>query len=164
MKIAARVFLLIATLAVTACGFQLRGEVDLPPSLKRIHLAVSDPLSPLQRDLELALKRAGAELAATPTDAAQLRIPLNQLTVEPLTVSTAARVQEYLVRYRIELEIVDAAGTVLVAKAPIELTRDYSYDETQALGAAAEQELIGKELQREMVQHVLRRLETAAAL
>lgn len=159
-----RLLLALSLLALASCGFRLRGEVELPPSLERIHLAVSDPLSPLQRDLELALKRAGATLAATPTGAAQLRIPLNQLTVEPLTVSTAARVQEYLVRYRIEIEIIDASGKVLVPIAPIELTRDYSYDETQALGAAAEQELIAKELQREMVQHVLRRLETAAKI
>src|SRR5687768_16211487 len=47
MKIATRTLLLLATLVLASCGFQLRGEVDLPPSLERIHLVVADPLSPL---------------------------------------------------------------------------------------------------------------------
>jgi LPS-assembly lipoprotein len=160
-----RIAVILVTSMLAACGFELRGEIDLPPTLERMHLAVSDPLSPLQRDLEAALERADVTLVEVPGDGvAQIQIPVNQLTVEPLSVSSAARVQEYLVRYRIELAIVDATGKVLLEKTAIELTRDYSYDETQALGAAAEQELIAKELQREMVQHVLRRLDTAAAL
>ena len=40
----------------------------------------------------------------------------------------------------------------------MELDRDFTYDETQALGAAAEEELLRKELQREMVREILRRI------
>jgi LPS-assembly lipoprotein len=88
-----------------------------------------------------------------------VRIPVDAMVTEPLSVSDAARVQEFLVRYRVELEVVDASNAVLLPLAPIELTRDFSYDETQALGAAAEEELLRKELRREMVQQVLRRIE-----
>ena len=41
----------------------------------------------------------------------------------------------------------------------IELTRDFTFDATQALGIAAEQDLLTDELQREMVQAMLRRIE-----
>lgn len=153
------VLLLILVSALSACGFALREEVDLPQALQRVRIDTPDRYSPLARELEAALERAGASVVADAAGVAVVRIPVDAMATEPLSVSDAARVQEFLVRYRVELEVVDAAGTVLVPLAPIELTRDYSYDETQALGAAAEEELLRKELRREMVQQVLRRIE-----
>ena len=41
----------------------------------------------------------------------------------------------------------------------IELSRVFTFDATQALGIAAEQDLLTEELQRDMVQAILRRLE-----
>ena len=151
--------LLILASALTGCGFQLRDEVALPEALQRVRIDTPDRYSPLARELEAALERAGATVVADAAGVAVVRIPVDAMATEPLSVSDAARVQEFLVRYRVELEVVDAASTVLVPLAPIELTRDYSYDETQALGAAAEEELLRKELRREMVQQVLRRIE-----
>ena len=155
------VFALLCALLLSACGFQLREQIVLPAALQRIALEFSDPFTPLRRDLASALERAGAEIVAPGTaGVGVLRVPVESMLTEPLTVSEAARVQEYIVRHRVEVEIVDAAGKVLLPRATIELTRDYSFDETQALGAAAEDELLRKELQREMVQQVLRRIET----
>jgi LPS-assembly lipoprotein len=150
----------LAALALTACGFHLRGEAHISPALTPLRVQFADPNSPLKRDLEAALERAGVALAgATQTDAALLRLPLMQVATEPLTVGRTARVQEYRVRYKVELEVSDAAGKVLLTRTPVELTRDYSFDETQALGAQVEEDLLKKELGREMVQQILRRLE-----
>lgn len=149
----------LLTVLLAGCGFKLRDEVALPSALARLRIDTPDPYGPLERDLAAALERAGAEVVDDASGVAVVRIPLDALVTEPLSVSEAARVQEYLVRYRAELEVMDAAMSVLIPLAPIELTRDYSYDETQALGAAAEEELLRKELRREMVQQVLRRIE-----
>ena len=151
---------LLASLLLSACGFHLREQIVLPAPLQRVSLEFADPLTPLRRDLAAALKRAGAEVVATGTEGVGvIRVPVDTMLTEPLTVSDAARVQEYIVRYRVELEILDAAGKVLLPRGTIELTRDYSFDETQALGAAAEDELLREELQREMVQQILRRIQ-----
>ena len=155
------VLAMAGVLLLSACGFHLREQIVLPAALQRLSLEFADPLTPLRRDLAAALERAGAEIVAPGTaGAGVLRVPVDSTLTEPLTVSDAARVQEYIVRHRVEVEIVDAAGKVLLPRATIELTRDYSFDETQALGAAAEDELLRKELQREMVQQILRRIET----
>lgn len=156
------VFSVALCFVLASCGFQLRDEVALPPSLQRVSLEISDPFSPLARDLEAALERAGATVVATGTDGAGVvRIPVNELKTEVLTVGGTARVQEYAVRYKVELEVAGANGATIVPRGPIELEREYSFDETQALGAATEEALIRKELQREMVQQVLRRIEAA---
>jgi LPS-assembly lipoprotein len=91
---------------------------------------------------------------------ATLKLPLMKLSTEPVSVSSQVRVKEYRVRYEVEVELTAPDGGVLLARTKIELTREYSYDETQALGAQAEEELLKKEMGRDMVQQVLRRLET----
>jgi LPS-assembly lipoprotein len=149
-----------APLALSACGFALRGEAALPAGLQRATLEVVDAYSPLARDLEAALARAGFEkLAAGTEGVARIRIPVDEARTEVLTVGETARVTEYVVRYTVEIEATAADGRVLLARTPIVLEREFSFDETQALGAQSEQDLIRRELQREMVQQVLRRLE-----
>ena len=147
----------ILVLGLAACGFELRDEVALPESLSasrrhagRVRAARARPLGGA-RARRRGRRRRGAGRRGV------VRIPVDAMATEPLSVSDAARVQEFLIRYRVELEVVDAAARVLLPLTPIELTRDYSYDETQALGAAAEEELLRKELRREMAQQVLRR-------
>ena len=162
MRHFARVVLMLAVAALAGCGFRLREEVALPDALARVRIDSPDPYGALERDLAAAIARAGATVVDDADGVAVVRIPVDAMATEPLSVSEAARVQEYLVRYRVELEVLDASNEVLLPLAPIELTRDYSFDETQALGAAAEEELLRKELRREMVQQVLRRLERLA--
>lgn len=157
-----RIVLGVLVLALSACGFHLRGEAKLAPSLSTLKLVIADPNSPLGRDLESALERAGVRLSES--DSATLKIGTVQLVTEPLTVGPRARVQEYRIRYKIALEVTGAAGTALLPNTPIELTRDYSFDETQALGAQAEEELLKKELERDMVQQILRRLAAVKTL
>ena len=56
----------------------------------------------------------------------------------------------------------DAGGTALLPKQTIELSRDFTFDASQALGVAAEVDLLTQELQRDMTQTILRRLEAIA--
>lgn len=153
----------IVLLALGGCGFHLRGEAKIAPALARLRVDPVDVNSPLKRDLEAALARSGVTLvAAGATDAAVIKLPVMQLVTEPLTVGRTARVKEYRVRFKVELEITDATGKVALARTTIELTRDYSFDEQQALGAKAEEDLLKAELEREMVQQILRRIETVS--
>lgn len=155
-----RLCALLLPLALSACGFALRGEARLAPELSRATFEVVDPYSPLARDVEAALRRAGFQkLAAGTEGAARIRIPVDEARTEVLTVGETARVTEYVVRYRVEVEAAAADGRVLLPRTTLLLEREFSFDETQALGAQAEQDLIRRELQREMVQQVLRRLE-----
>jgi LPS-assembly lipoprotein len=159
MRIIWRAILVAAVLALAGCGFHLREQAQLPDSLKRLRLEIADPGSLLVRDLPDALERAGAtiETAAGPGVAA-LRIPVSSLGPEALSVGATARVREYTMRYKVEVEAVDANGAVVLPRQVIELTRDYTFDETQAVGVAAQEDELKKQLQRDMVQAILRRL------
>nr|WP_306673904.1 LPS assembly lipoprotein LptE [Tahibacter caeni] len=154
-----RAILVTTALALAGCGFHLREQARLPASLQRLHLDIADPGSLLHRDLPDALERAGAKVEDNAgSGIATLRIPVSSLAPEALSVGASARVREYTMRYKVEIEAVDADGKTVLPRQLIELSRDYTFDETQALGVAAQEDELRKQLQRDMVQAILRRL------
>ncbi len=151
--------ILIAFL-LSGCGFHLRKEARLPASMQRLHIEIADPSSQLARDLARALPRSGTEVVdAAGAGVAVLRISANSLSTDVLSVSGSARANEYALRYHVEFDVQDAAGATLLPRQTIELSREFTFDASQALGVAAETDLLGKELERDMVQTILRRLE-----
>lgn len=150
-------------LLLAGCGFHLRREAALPPGLETIHLAAADPASPLARDLGRALERAGARLVAASPDAAVLQIHRDQLATDVLSVGTTARANEYALRYHVEFALRAADGSPIVPRQVIELNRSFTFDAQQARGLAAETDLLAGELQRDMVQAILRRLEARSS-
>lgn len=152
---------LLLSFALTGCGFQLRQEVNLPANLMTLRVETVDTYSPLQRNLELALRRAGASIVESAAGSAVLRVFTSRLDRLPLSVGDTGRVQEYLLRYTVEFELIDSAGSVVLPRQTVELDRDYTFDTAQALGTPGEEELVRAELEREMVQTILRRVDAA---
>ena len=153
--------LLLTTLGATGCGFKLREQLTLPPALAQLRVETSDPYSPLQRNLEQALRRGGATLSETADESAVLRVSGSRIDRLPLSVGDTGRVQEYLMRYTVEFELVDAAKAVVLPRQSVVLERDYTFDTFQALGTPGEEELVKAELERDMVQAILRRVDAA---
>jgi LPS-assembly lipoprotein len=152
-----------AFLAIAGCGFHLRQEANLPASMKKVHIQISDPTSPLAKELAKALPRSGTEVVETVEQGvAVMNISANSFSTDVLSVGGNARATEYSLRYHVEFEVEDAGGTALLPKQTIELSRDFTFDASQALGVAAEVDLLTQELQRDMTQTILRRLEAIA--
>ena len=150
--------LLLSALVLTGCGFHPRARLQLPDTLGAVAVVTADPYSPLGLELAATLERAGVTGATTGTPAASLSISEAWHTA-PLSVDQLARVREYITRYRVQFTLVDAAGAVLVPQQTIELSREYTYDITASAGSPAEQELIQRELRRDMQAAILRRLD-----
>jgi len=148
-------------LALVGCGFQLRRELVLPVELSPLFIEAIDPYSGLVQNLESALRRAGAEQASTAVDAARLRIPTAALTQRPLSISGSGQVQEFALQYRVEIELIDRAGTVRLPLQAVQLERIYRFDSAAALGSPGEEALVREELDRELAAAILRRVEAA---
>ena len=155
------VLVLMLSLAVSACGFHLREQVRLPAALSTLRVETVDTFSPLQRNLEQALRRAGATVTETANGHAVLRVFEQRMDRLPLSVGDTGRVQEFLLKYTVEFELVDSAGTVVLPRQKVELERDYAFDTQQAFGTPGEEELVKAELERDMVQTLLRRIDAA---
>lgn len=151
-------FIILAAVAMTlaACGFQLRGEAQLSSVLKRVHVSASDPFSPLARDVEAALARSGAVVESAPGQGIA-EITLGSVSLAPVvrSVGANATVNEFAMVYHVELSIQGADGKTLLAPQVIEHSRDYTFDQTQAIGSNAEQDEVKKGMQRDMVQAIM---------
>ena len=151
--------LLLCALALSGCGFHPRAQLQLPESLGPLVVQTADPYSPLGLELTASLERAGLSGAAEGAPATALKITDEAWSTKPLSVDELARVREYITRYRVQFALVDPAGKLLIEPQTIELSREYTYDITASAGSPAEQELIQRELRRDMQAAILRRLD-----
>ena len=152
-------FLLLASLALAGCGFHPRAQLQLPETLTPLVVETADPYSPLGLELAAALERAGIGAPTPGSPSAALKITSEDWNTAPLSVDQFARVREYITRYRVQFALVDSTGKMLVDPQTIELSREYTYDITASAGSPAEQELIQRELRRDMQAAILRRLD-----
>ena len=154
----------VLALALSACGFHLRDALLLPQDLGPLRVVSPDPYSPLAQSLSEALTRAGAKPAVEGAtgDVATLRVVSERWGNTPLSVDRFGRAQEYTLRYAVIFRLNRADGSDLVPQQAIELSRDYIFVPTNASGAEGEREILTKELRREMVASILRRIDAAS--
>lgn len=149
----------VLVLALSACGFQLRNALVLPPDLGPVKVVSVDRYSPLAQSLAQSLTRAGAEPATSAIpDPAVLHILTEQWGDTPISVDSFGRAQEFSLRYAVVFELRRGDGTAVVPQQTIELARDYISVPTNSIGTEGERDILVRELQREMAASVLRRI------
>ena len=151
----------LSVAALSACGFHPRARLDFPATLGPVTVQSTDSYSPLGLELASALTRAGAESASAGQPSALLKITAEQWQTAPLSVDQFAQVREYVTRYKVSFSLQSVDGKPLIEPQDIELGREYTYDQNASAGSPAEQELIQKELRRDMEAAILRRLDVA---
>jgi LPS-assembly lipoprotein len=154
---------LACLLMLSACGFQLRGEANLSAELKRVHVQIADQFSPLKRDLEAALARSGANVEEKSGDGIA-EINLTNVSLAPVvrSVGATAFVNEFSMIYHVELSISGAGGKALLPLQTVEHSREFTFDQSQAIGTNVEQDEIKKEMERDMVATLMRKVEAAS--
>ena len=153
--------LLLAALALTACGFHLRQSAALPTAMQRVHLDAHGS-SNFQRQLSLALERAGATVEdAGGPGIAEFSVPTATFSTDTLTSGGYARISEYAVHYTAKFRVTDASGQILVSPQTINMSREFSYDASNTIGSASQVEQIQKSLDDDMVQAIMFRLQAA---
>ncbi len=78
-----------------------------------------------------------------------------------LSLNTAGRVREFKLRHRVGFRVVDSGGREYLPLNEIVLTRDVSFNDAQLLAKEAEETLLYREMQADMVQQIMRRLGAA---
>jgi LPS-assembly lipoprotein len=148
-----------ASLALAGCGFRLQGSVVLPEGSRNVYVAASDELTPFAVELRDSLERSGARLAPSAAAAdTVLRITRDRMGRRVLSVSASNTPQEYEIYYSIEYSI-DRAGKEVVAPQQLDLTRNYSFEESQLLAKDREDATLRQAMARDLANLVLRRLE-----
>ena len=155
---------LILVLALSACGFHLRGAMALPYNLDPVKVVSTDRYSPLALTLAEALTRAGATPATADTEnPAVLELLAERWGDTPVSVDERGRAQEFSLRYAVVFELRNGDGTLLVPRQNIELSRDYISVPEASIGTEGERDILVREMRREMAASVLRRIDAAAS-
>ena len=153
----AGVALCAACLALAACGFQLRGSSNLPFKSLFVSTAANSQLgNELKRNI-----RAGTSTALIDDPKlAEARFDVLGETREKeiLSLNSAGRVREYVLRYKVSFRVLDSKGRALIPTNEIVLKRDISFNESAILANESEENLLYRDMQTDLVQQVLRRM------
>ncbi|MDB5775331.1 MAG: lipoprotein [Herbaspirillum sp.] len=149
-------FMLSIAVALSACGFQLRGKPNLP--FKSVYLNVG-PTSPVGVELKRYLKAAGIDVVDRKENAEAIFQLLSEARDKKiLTLNSQGQISEYILYQRSSFTVTDAKGRPLLPPTEIVLKRDVSYNPNQELAQAAEEVLMYKDMQSDLVQQIMRRM------
>ncbi len=147
-----------AGLAVAGCGFKLRGSQNY--GFERIAV-LPNPGGPLLTELRRSLANAVTVLPAeAPLSQAQVVLDLLQEQREKIVVGVNAsgQVREFQLRLRVRFKLRTPQGQELIGPSDISQQRDISFNESAVLAKEAEEGLMYRDMQSDIVQQLLRRL------
>jgi len=149
--------ILLCAFALTACGFQLRGDYLLAPELQTLYVSSIDQHGELTRLVKQHLTRNQVTLVkqfskSTP----EMRILKDKLDRRTLSVFPNGQVAEYELIYTVQYEIRFAEQESRAFK--FELNRDYQDDPDIALAKSRELSLMLREMRIEAADRILRNM------
>ncbi|MBI3285881.1 MAG: hypothetical protein HYZ65_13680 [Burkholderiales bacterium] len=148
----------IALLAMlSACGFALRGPVALP--FHSIYIGLPDS-SPLGGELKRQIRANGqTQIMAEAKDAEVMLEVLGETRDKQiLSLNSQGRVREYNLNYGFRFRVRNAVGKEFLAPVDLQLKRNISFNEAQVLAKEAEEALLYRDMQSDLVQQIMRRL------
>ena len=147
--------------ALAGCGFKLRGVPEF--AFRTLYIAA--PIgSPLARELRRTLQAAGGQLTllTEPVQLPQAQAVLDLLQEQQernvVGLTASGQVRELQLRLRIKFKLRTPAGDELIPETELLQQRDISYSETIALAKEAEEALLYRSMQTDLVQQLTRRL------
>lgn len=146
-----RITLLLTTLfSITACGYQLRGNLDLPDELKRIYIAGAS--TQLRNILKKTLRSSDVTLVTDAKDAGVvIQVEKEKMRRHVISLSSSGRATEYELHYVLNFLLLDSDGKPLSNTQAIEITRDYFNDQEELLGKNNEEKVIKNEMYRQAI-------------
>ncbi|MGE5337869.1 MAG: LPS assembly lipoprotein LptE [Gemmatimonadota bacterium] len=149
--------ILLFPLALSSCGFKLRGAQQLPFETIYLGFPANSPLgSELARNI-----RAGTStrVVETAKDAqAVFEVLGENRDREVLSVNAQGRAREFTLRQRLTFRLHDGKGSEYLGPTQVVVQRDVAFDDAQALAFEAETALLYRDMQTDLVQQILRRL------
>lgn len=151
-----------ATLLLTACGFHLRRSADLPQGMQRVYLSVSGN-SDFRRELARAVAATGSTVLDDPgPGVAELRVSDANFSTNALTITGQGRISEYAIGFHVAFNVTNDQGAILIPEQQIDMSREFTYDASHAIGRQTQVDAIQQSLVQDMVRAVMFRLQAMA--
>lgn len=160
-----RLLLAAPALLLAGCGFRLRGVPQF--AFGSLYIAAPEG-SQLALQLRRTLEATGggglrvlSDPAALPQAEAVFELLAEQQERSVVGLNASGQARELELRLRIRFRLRNQAGSELIAPTEIVQQRELSYNETLALAKEAEEALLYRDMRRDLVQQLVRRLAAA---
>lgn len=146
---------LLTSMMLSACGFQLRGVADL--SFKNLYIQ-GNKLS-ISRELNQSFKTNGIHIVDSAESAELLLDMLSEANEKRiLSLSGGGLVREYELNYRVSFRTREPASPTWSAVQTVQSRRDFSYNDNALLGKLDEEAKLNSDMHSDAVREVMRRL------
>lgn len=149
---------LLFTMLLAACGFQPRGEANLPFDTLYVQAPTGSQFATQFRRMVSAGSSTRIIDNAKGAEATLVLIS-EKREKNILSLSGGGRVSEYQLRYLMSYRVIDREAVEIIPVTEIALRRDLSYSDTETLSKEAEEALLFRDMQNDAVQQLLRRLQ-----
>jgi LPS-assembly lipoprotein len=148
--------LVLLAMSLGACGFHLRGDVDLSPRFERTLLEAQPLESNFRYELQRTLESGGVELVDTLEQATGiLSVRAASRDRRVLSVDSAGKVAEYELIARIEIAAREPDGAIIFEPRTLTSRRSMQFNPDQALGSEGEEVILREDMRRELAGMVL---------
>jgi LPS-assembly lipoprotein len=154
-----KLIFIFVVLTLSSCGFHLRGESSIPPQLSPLYIDSLQSYAPFEKSLHNALRSNNIQTVASLSEAkAVLKITNQSLTKNIVTISPSTQVTQYNMSFTVSYEILDAKGKLIIPVQSAVTSTTYSVNMTQMLGTTNQEELLVKNLRRDVISIILSQL------
>ncbi len=148
---------LLSTLLVTSCGFQLREEQQLDDRLRTLYLA-AERNSDTLRTVRSQLERNGVRLLEHPgPEGLYLQIISENHGRRAATLNSRAKTEEYELRSQLVFQVMQADKTPLLEPVTLIAERVYGFDENQVNAKEVEERQLMQEMRQDLARQLVRR-------
>ena len=158
-----KAFYILIMLALSSCGYSLRGSYSLTANIQSIQLNVEESNSEFSRLLQRSLESAGVSVNLVESEFSEsspvLMVSNEQVVSRPVSINARSRAAQYELRMSITIAIGNSAGYLIEPESLI-VQRIYFEDIENISGNREEVEIISTEMRRELVLQLMRRLES----
>ena len=152
--------ILITALLLSACGYHLRGAIDLPAGMKNVYLEGGS--AQLREQFKRAMELSSVPLASSPETAGIIvKIFDEDSQRRVLSLGSGGTANDFELGYRFDYEIVDAKNKVLSARQPIEIKREYYNNKLAVIAKENEETVIRNEMYQQAVRTIVNRARVA---
>lgn len=152
--------LIFVILLLSACGYHLRGNIELPKGMENIYVEAAS--STLQQEMKKALKSSQGKLVATSAEAGTvIKITKEDMSSRVMSINTAGRANQFQLIYHIIFSIHESSGKLLLGDQNVNIKREYFNDQTDILGKSNEEGVIRAEMYQQAVSSMMGRISLA---
>ncbi|MEI6068727.1 MAG: LPS assembly lipoprotein LptE [Methylococcaceae bacterium] len=149
-------------LLLSACGYHLRGALELPAGLKNVYLEGGS--GQLQEQFNSAMKTSSVGIASSPETAGMIvRIFNEDNQRRVLSLSSTGTANDFELNYRFDYELVDSKNKVLMPRQSIDIKREYYNDQVAVIAKGNEETVIRNEMYQQAVRSMINRARVALA-